>query len=360
MFPPAQQRAERITRDVPITLHVAPLVRGADGAARRPYHQIQVVSRIQKIFLPLAAIALAAGLCVAQNRRGGGRGFGGGWGGRWANDVSPIVHTEGGDEVNEDTVRTARETVSHSRDAEGNVFQTPNWTNAPGFDKDVFTFARIIYKFDSTPGPAWRAWINDYPDSDLNLSFRLQQVTSMKVDPNGRVLKLASPDLFTFPFIYIVKPGRLELRDEEVPILRKYLLNGGMLWADDFWGTREWDNFENEMKRVLPDRTWADLPINHPIFHCVFDLKEENLQVPNIHMYERTGSTSSRWGEDARDIHVRVWLDDKQRIMVLSTHNTDNGDGWEREGEDREYFLKFSEPRAYPLAINVLFYAMTH
>jgi hypothetical protein len=305
-------------------------------------------------------VLLGAGICVAQNWRGGGRGFGGRGGGRWANDISPIVHTEGGIEVNEDTVRTARETQTHSRAEGDSVYEIPNWTNAPGFEHDVFTFARIIYKFENSPGPAWRAWINDYPDSDLNLSFRLQQITSMKVDPNGRVLKLTNPDLVHYPFIYIVKPGRLEFRDEEVPILRKYLLNGGFLWLDDFWGSREWDNFEREMKRVFPDREWVDLPIEHPLFHCVFDLKKEHLQVPNIHAYERTGSSSSRWAADAQEAHIRAWLDDKKRIMVLAAHNTDNGDGWERESENTDYFLKFSEPRAYPLAINIIFYTMTH
>jgi hypothetical protein len=301
--------------------------------------------------LPLAAvIALVAGLALAQDW---GEGFRGGR--RWVNDVSPIVHTEGGDEVNEDTVRTARETATHSTG-------TPDWTNEPGFEKDVFTFTRIIYKFDARPGPAWLAWINDYPDADLNLSYRLQQMTSMKVDPDGRVLKLTNPDLLDFPFIYVVKPGRFVLRDEEVPILRKYLLNGGVLMVDDFWGDRPWRNFENEMKRVLPERAWTELPMDHPLFHCVFDIKaaKKDLQVPNIHTYERTGRSSSRAALDAQEMHVRAWLDDHQRIMVIATHNTDNGDGWEREGEEHEYFQTFSEQRAYPLGINIIFYSMTH
>ena len=170
----------------------------------------------------MAVLALAAGICAAQNwfGPGGGRRWRGGWGGQ----NGPIVQTEGGDIVNEDTVRTARETASHSTG-------TPVWTNTPGFEKDVFTFARVIYKFNDRGGPSWLGWINDYPDSDLNLSFRLQQLTSMKVDPDGRVLKLTSPDLSDYPFIYMVQPGHMTLRDEEVPILRKYLLNGGVLMA---------------------------------------------------------------------------------------------------------------------------------
>ena len=81
--------------------------------------------------------------------------------------------------------------------------------------------------------------------------------------------------------------------------------------------------------------------------------------MPPIHAFERTG-LSSRNGEATKEMHVRAWLDDKDRIMVIATHNTDNGDGWEREGEDPVYFQRFSETRAYPLAINILFYLMTH
>jgi hypothetical protein len=299
------------------------------------------------------AAFLLAGLCAAQEwlGRGGGRR---GW--RGGDSDGPIVRTEGGDLVNEDTVRSARETASHSTG-------TPIWTNEPGFEDDVFTFARIIYKFDKQHVRSAMAWVNDYPDSDLNLSFRLQQLTAMKVDPDGRTLKLTNADLFNYPFIYMVKPGRMELRDEEVPILRKYLASGGALMADDFWGDDDWSNFETQIKRVLPTRQWVDLPITHPLFQFPFplNLKEKinNLQVPSIHSWERN-RVSFRGGQDTHDMHVRAWLDDKQRIMVITTHNTDNGDGWEREGEDEEYFHDFSETRAYPLGINIIYYLMTH
>ena len=304
----------------------------------------------------MGGAALAAGLCTAQNWFDGGGGGRSGGGRRWGGSAGPHVQTEGGETVNEDTVRTARETASHSTG-------TPEWTNAPGFEKDVFTFARVIYQTGNWPGPSWLGWINDYPDSDLNLSYRLQQLTSMKVDPDGRVLKLTSRELCEYPFIYLVQPGHVALRDEEVPILRQYLLNGGALMADDFWGARDWSHFESEMKRVLPESSWVELPMEHPLFHCVFDLKgsKNSLQVPTIHFWERgRDGVTYRRGEDGRDLHVRAWLDQRQRIMVIATHNTDNGDGWEREGEDLEYFRTFSETRAYPLAINIIFYLMTH
>ena len=280
-----------------------------------------------RTILLLGTIAvLTAGICAAQGWFGRGARRG------WGNNGGPIVQTEGGDLVNEDTVRTARETASHSTG-------TPEWTNAPGFEKDVFTYARVIYKMNDMPFPSMLGWVNDYPDADLNLSFRLQQLTSMKVDPDGRVLKLTSPDLFNYPMIFMSQPGHMELRDEEVPILRKYLLNGGVLLADDFWGDAEWQSFETEMKRVLPERQWMELPMDHPIFHCVFDLKmaKNDLQVQTKNFW-RPGGISHRGRQDTADVHVRAWLDDKQRIMVIALHNTDNGDGWEREGEDVDYF----------------------
>lgn len=310
------------------------------------------------IYWAAAVATLSAGLCVAQYERTGGWRRGG-------SDAGPIVQTEGGELVNEDTVRTARETPNHST-------TTPNWTNAPGFDKDVFTFARIVFRSGYRARgyrPSWLGWINDYPDSDLNLSYRLQQLTSLRVDPDGRVLKLTDSALTEFPLIYMVQPGGLELREEEAAILRKYLFNGGVLFADDFWGTAEWDNFELQMKRVLPERHWVELDMSHQLFHSVFDFKGpmNNLQVPSTFFWRRTydpsnphAHASAYRGEGSEDMHVRAWLDDQQRIMVVATFNTDNGDGWEREGENEVYFHDFCESRAYPLAINIFFYLMTH
>ena len=266
--------------------------------------------------------------------------------------------------MNEDTVKTAREIASHSTG-------TPNWTNEVGFEKDVFTFVRIIRDWSPYDSPSAGSWITDFPDSDLNLSFRLQQVTSLKVDPDGRVIRLTDPDLFNYPWIYMVEPGSLLMRDEEVSILRNYLINGGVLMADDFWGEWQWVSFQREINRVLPGREFVELPMDHPIFHSVFDLRvpKNKLQTPNIRQgsdsqydgvtWERHPRRDGGW-EDCMAMHVRAIFDDKGRIMVIATHNTDNGDGWEREGEEDYFFHEFSEKRAYPLGINIIFYLMTH
>ena len=256
-------------------------------------------------------------------------------------------------------IRTARD-----RPTEGEA--PPVWKNDPSFKKDVFTFVRIRYSTHSGAN-YWRrfggagVWDIDFPDAELNLSWRLSQMTSLNVDPNCRVLEITDPELFDFPWIYIVEPGGLMFRDEEVPILRRYLLNGGFLMVDDFWGEAEWENFHREIKRVFPDRDVVDLSLDHPIFHIVFDIKE-TLQIPNVSLGTRSqyngGITWERW--DAKEVHYRAILDDKGRIMVMICHNTDLGDGWEREGENEYYFHEFSEKRAYPLGINIVFYAMTH
>jgi hypothetical protein len=188
----------------------------------------------------------------------------------------------------------------------------------------------------------------------------------LKVNPNGRFIDLTDPELFDYPWIYMVEPGLMILEDAEVPVLRKYLLNGGFLMADDFWGKPQWANFEHQIRRVFPDRQWVELEMDHPIFHVVYDLKvtKDQLQVPNVLIGRRADLTGVTWetheGEVCRDIHFRALFDDKNRLMVLGCYNTDNGDGWEREGEDIYFFHRFSENIAYPLAINIIVYTMTH
>jgi hypothetical protein len=256
------------------------------------------------------------------------------------------------------TCRTAREVPSHSMD-------TPTWTNAPGFEHDTFTFARVRRDRASYGSRTAGSWWTDFPDSDLNLSWRLQQMTSLKVDPNGRVLRIGDKELFDYPWIYMVEPGRLLLRDEEVPILREYLLNGGVLMADDFWGEVQWQGFAREIKRVFPKREFEELPMDHPVFHCVFELKgpKNSLQIPNYGRGIQSEYDGRTWeshdGEECTEVHIRALFDDHGRIMIIACHNTDDGDGWEREGESDYFFHEFSEKRAYPLAVNILYYLMT-
>ena len=116
---------------------------------------------------------------------------------------------------------------------------------------------------------------------------------------------------------------------------------------------------------TFPDREATEIPLEHPIFHCVYDLKERP-QIPAIgHAHPNNVDANGNlvtWerGWDTRDPHYRGLYDDNGRMMAIICHNTDLGDGWEREGEDPWYFREFSEKKAYPLGINIVFYALTH
>jgi hypothetical protein len=251
--------------------------------------------------------------------------------------------------VTRESARTAREIPQHG-------METPQWTNAPGFERDVFTFTRVRYGRGGRDG----RWHVDLPDAELNLSWRLQQITSMKVDPDGRIVNLTDPDLADYPFLYIVEPGWLWLSDAEIRALRNHLLNGGFLMLDDFWGQREWQNCEEVMRQVLPEWSFVELPLDHPLYSCLFRITSKG-QVPNVEMGIQSQWTGITWErEDAKVVHHRAIFDDRGRMLVIAFHNTDNGDGWEWDGSDNYYFRNFSEKIAYPLAINTLFYVMTH
>ncbi len=233
----------------------------------------------------------------------------------------------------------------------------PMWESAAGFDSDVFTFARIEYSsWGSSRGSRWN---NDYPDSDWHFSYRLQQITAMQVNPNSVLLKLTDPELFDYPFIFMNGVGALEFSTEEAECLRRYLQNGGFMMVDDFWGVEEWENMEYQMSKVLPNQPPIDLPYEHEIFHLVYDLSAKP-QVPDIRTW-RAGSEVENHGTpgDTRP-HFQAYHDSSNRIVALLCHNNDLGDGWEREGENPDYFARYSVPWSYPMGINIIAYAMTH
>jgi hypothetical protein len=292
----------------------------------------------------LLVLLVISGVVFAQRRGGfGGRGYGYGYG--------------RGESY--ESYDNPRQIPQHAVDEYGELQETPNWTNTAGFEKDAFTFVRI--KRSSGGGWSGGPWSTDTPDSDLNLSWRLSTLTSLKVNPDGRFLRLTDKELTAFPFIYMVEPGSLYLDTNEAEAMRKYLLNGGFVWLDDFWGESEWSNMADEFKKVFPERDWVELPLEHQLYHCVFNIKSKD-QVPNV------GNGSQRqfdpdyptWEKGGRQVHHRVIFDDKNRIMAFATFNSDNGDGWEWEGNNHFYFEHFAEKVAYPLAINAIFYTMTH
>ncbi len=231
----------------------------------------------------------------------------------------------------------------------------PMWENDREFDADVFTFARIRY----VPH-YFRGWDGDYPDADWNISYRLQQLTSLDVNPNPAVLELTDPDLLDYPFIFIIAPRSVIFTEAEADALRGYLLNGGFLMVDEFWGTLQWDHFYEQIKRVLPEYEPRELTIDHEIFHNVYDFKTLP-QATAIHFWRQGYTYHPVPGTELdHEPHFFGIFDEQDRMMVLLCHNNDLVDGWEREGEDREFFERFSVRQSYPMGVNIITYAMTH
>lgn len=225
------------------------------------------------------------------------------------------------------------------------------------FDGD-WHFCRLAYQ--------GRSWATDYPDADFNFSTRLSELTKTRVskDHTGEtrplIVRPTDDMLFHCPFVMLWQAESLYFSDEDASRLREYLLKGGFLWADDFWGSYGWDNFASEMAKVLPpsEYPFVDVPPDHSILRALFDVPRVP-QVPGISFWWGTGGGTSERGADSAEVHVRAILDRRGRILVFSTHNTDIADGWEREGVDSRYFYQFSR-ESYAVGINVLLYALTH
>jgi Domain of unknown function (DUF4159) len=227
-----------------------------------------------------------------------------------------------------------------------------------------FQFCRIVYT--EAPDGDGGGWNVDYPRADENLSIRLSELTRTHVGmdsedvPKHLLINLRQPELFRCPFIMMTEVGRLSLNDQEAANLRTYLVKGGFLWADDFWGEYAWDFFENQLRRALPRGEFPiiDLPLDHPLFHELMAVNHIP-QIPSINAWGGPGGRTSERGAESATPHARAILDAKGRVMVFITHNTDFGDAFEREGDNHEYFIEFSVP-GYAVGVNVLLYAMTH
>jgi hypothetical protein len=227
-----------------------------------------------------------------------------------------------------------------------------------------FHYCRVFYRsgFDGTGGN----WTTDFPRADINFSIRLSELTHTRVsraangEPNHLIVRLSSDELFQCPLVILSAPGAAQFDDAEASRLREYLLKGGMLWGDDFWGTYQWEHWVREISKVLPptDYPIIDVPLSHPMFRTQFEVTAVP-QIPNIGFFMRSGGRTSEQGADSAVPQARGILDDKGRVMVLMTHNTDIADSWEREGDDPTYFYTFG-PKGYAFGINAVLYALTH
>lgn len=207
-------------------------------------------------------------------------------------------------------------------------------------------------------------WATDYPYAGINLLTRVGELTKTRIsrdeegEPNYWVTRATDDALFQCPFLMATDVGTAYFTPDEAAKLRDYFLKGGFLWVDDFWGTRAWNQWSDEMKKVLPEYDIVDVPPDHPVRTSMFTIQTVK-QVTSINFWRRSGGDTSERGGDSPEANFRMIADAHGRIMVLMTHNTDIGDSWEREGEDHDFFVQFS-PEGYALGVNVVLYTLTH
>ncbi len=237
----------------------------------------------------------------------------------------------------------------------------PRFPTAQSF-QGTFTFCRAMFQSNRREK---RGWETDYPGADINFSIRLAELTRTRVakqpdgtDPEYVVVRLTDPALFNCPFVLMEDAGTIALSEPEIVNFREYLLKGGFAFVSDYWGPLARQQFDEEIGRVLPRTEYPtiELPLDHPLWHTQFELKEVP-QMPSIQSWRRFGGNTDRGVTDPPS--ARAITDARGRMMVVMIHNSDIPDGWEREGEDPAYFYRFS-PDAYAVGINVLLYAITH
>ena len=220
-------------------------------------------------------------------------------------------------------------------------------------DQFGYVFARLAFAPSDPRAMRGHAWTTDYPKADRQFLLGVLRYTRIQARRQEQVVRPLDPKLFALPFLYAVEVGYCYFSEEEAARLREYLERGGFLVVDDFHGTREWENFEQQIRKVFPNRPIREVELSDPIFHSFYDITEK-IQVPGL-QYLYTGR---KYEQDGYEAHYRAIYDDKGRIMVMINFNVDLGDAW--EWADLPEYAEVYTSTAYRLGVNYIVYSMTH
>ena len=239
----------------------------------------------------------------------------------------------------------------------------PDWQ-----EKTEWVFARLMYpqhpnamfgrRYRFGPELDWRSggtsWTQDYPRADRHFALALRRLTRVHVRSVEQPVNLDDgDDVFNWPWLAAGEMGDWKLTVAQAKALREYLLRGGFLMLDDFWGTDEWERFDESMKLIFPDRPILEIDDSDSIFHTVYDLDDR---------YQIAGQWALRRGttyrKDGSVAHWRGIFDDHRRVMVAMSFNSDIGDSWEW-ADDPQYPEKYSA-LGIRIGVNYVVYAMTH
>ena len=212
-----------------------------------------------------------------------------------------------------------------------------------------FTFVRLRWRDGGGRSRGFfnSAWNHDYPRAEQHLSQIIRELTYLDVHLDGsRILTLDDPELFRFPIAFMWEPGFWVMNDTEAAAFRAYLQKGGFAVFEDFDGTEQWANFEEQMRRVLPSARWVKLDNSHMLYRAFFE----------IHDIDAILHPMSR----IRPSYYGVYEDNdpSKRLMVVANFDNDVPEYWEWSGEGLFPFDTSNE--AYKLGVNYMIYGLTH
>jgi hypothetical protein len=213
------------------------------------------------------------------------------------------------------------------------------------------------YASRNATGDGW--WIVDWPDSDDHFSLGIRRLT--RIDTAAPLhFRLTDDRLFDNPWLYATQTGWWGLSQTEILRLREYLLRGGFLVVDDFWGPEQWEVFRQTMDRVLPNHPITDIAMSDPVMHCLYDIEEKDLTwIPGTrHLWRGPGGQTMVHQPEGTMPAWRAIHDDGRRMVVAVNFNTDVGDAWEYA--DSPDYPEAMTALAYRYGINYLIYSMTH
>jgi hypothetical protein len=278
-------------------------------------------------WLPIAAILILAAGAAAQ--RFGGRGFGGGL----------FQDAEG-------------PRPSFAREGEFHFIRL-EYTDLPQFHR------RFGFASRGAQGEGW--WMVDWPDADDHFSLGVKRLTRIDVG-EPRHFRLTDDKLWDHPWLYATQTGWWGLNQREIERLREYLLRGGFLVTDDFWGPdpTQWEVFRGTMDRVLPGHPITDIALTDPVMHVLYDIEAKDLTwIPGTrHIRRGAGGGATVQQPPGTSPAWRSLNDDAGRMVVAVNYNTDIGDAWEYA--DHPMYPETMTALAYRYGVNYLVYAMTH
>jgi len=237
----------------------------------------------------------------------------------------------------------------------GRYFGDPNevympraWAGNAPYD-GRFTFARIAYR----GGGMGNGWAHDYPRAESHFMRIIKSITTMRpfIESGpivgSNVLTFDDPALSRYPVAYLSEPGGWFPNEQEVVGMRNYLTKGGFVIFDDFDGgsmNRDWFQFVEQMRRVLPSGKIIEVPRTHAIFDSFFRIDFNKL---------------TSYGSGGTPEYFGIYQDNdpRKRLMVIINFNQDMGDYW--EWSDRGFNVAPTN-EAYKLGVNYLIYALTH